>query len=323
MKKVSVIIPAYNKAELTIKTVESVLKQTYKDIEIIVVNDGSTDDTEKKLTQFGDSIVYIYKENGGACSARNLGIKKSSGSYIALIDCDDIFYPDKILKSVQYLENNTNVGCVQTAVNLIDDHDNVVGSIQLPEKKVAGWIAEQLFLTNLVNSQTLLIRKECFDKVGLFDESIFIPADWDMWLRLSEQYEFGYIDVPLSGYRVTENYTISHLQSYLKDQFHVSEKAIKRGKIPITERLKNKRHANVFYSVGKLYGARGEIHNSREFFKKAIRFDYSNVKAIFHYLLAKLFPVIHPGQKTERALPKYFGTHPHLMYHYSEKGSFP
>ena len=104
MKKVSVIIPAYNKADLTVKTVQSVLSQTYVNIEIIVVDDGSTDDTKEKLLVFGDKINYIYKQNGGACSARNVGINCATGEYLALIDCDDIFYPDKISKSVECLE---------------------------------------------------------------------------------------------------------------------------------------------------------------------------------------------------------------------------
>ena len=101
MKRVSVVIPAYHKADLTIKTVKSVLNHTYKNIEIIVVDDGSTDDTKDQLQLFGDRIHYIYKQNAGASSARNIGIKQAAGEYIALIDCDDIFYPEKISKSVR------------------------------------------------------------------------------------------------------------------------------------------------------------------------------------------------------------------------------
>ncbi len=89
MKKVSVIVPAYNKAELTVRTVNSILDQDYKNIEVIVVDDGSTDDTRTKLQFFGNKIKYLYKENGGACSARNLGIKEASGDYIAFIDCSN------------------------------------------------------------------------------------------------------------------------------------------------------------------------------------------------------------------------------------------
>ena len=108
MKKVSVIIPAYNKADLTVKTVESVLSQTYENIEIIVVDDGSTDDTKSKIENFGDKVHYIYKQNGGACSARNVGIKQATGDFISLIDCDDIFYPEKIVQSVECLNNNSD-----------------------------------------------------------------------------------------------------------------------------------------------------------------------------------------------------------------------
>lgn len=91
MKKVSVIIPAYNKADLTVKTVQSVLSQTYVNIEIIVVDDGSTDNTREKLSVYATKIKYFYKNNGGACSARNAGIRLANGRYIAFIDCDDLY----------------------------------------------------------------------------------------------------------------------------------------------------------------------------------------------------------------------------------------
>ena len=102
MRKVSVIIPAYNKAALTVKTVESVLNQTYKNIEIIVVDDGSTDDTRRFLLPYDKEIKYIYKRNAGVCSARNVGIHLSTGEYIGLLDCDDMYLPQKIELSVEH-----------------------------------------------------------------------------------------------------------------------------------------------------------------------------------------------------------------------------
>ena len=95
MKKVSVIVPAYNKAEYTQKTIESILAQTYPEIEIIVVDDGSTDNTRQALEKFQGRIDYVYKPNGGACSARNFGFKKSAGDYIGFLDCDDLYAKKK------------------------------------------------------------------------------------------------------------------------------------------------------------------------------------------------------------------------------------
>src|SRR5437016_5344550 len=123
MKKVSVIIPAYNKAEYTRRTVESVLAQTYPNVEIIVVDDGSKDETSNVMAEYGSRINYILKVNGGACSARNEGIRRATGEYVTFLDCDDLFYPEKLQKCVLHLEENSQFGFVYTAVHFIDEHD--------------------------------------------------------------------------------------------------------------------------------------------------------------------------------------------------------
>ena len=103
LPKVSVVIPAYNKSNLTRKTILSILEQTYKNIEIILVDDGSTDDTKENIMSLNKNIKYFYKENNGACSARNFGMSIATGEYIAHIDCDDIYYRSKIEKCINFL----------------------------------------------------------------------------------------------------------------------------------------------------------------------------------------------------------------------------
>src|SRR6185295_19271400 len=122
---VTVIIPAYNAADHTVKTVQSVLDQTYSQIEIIVVDDGSTDDTRRKMESFGSRITYIFKKNGGACSARNMGLKIAKGTYIGLLDCDDKYLPRKIESGVAHLEKNPQVGLLHTNAYYIDAEDKV------------------------------------------------------------------------------------------------------------------------------------------------------------------------------------------------------
>lgn len=122
MPKVSVIIPAYNMAWYTLETVESVLKQTFRDYEIIVVDDGSADNTKDLLHPYIESyrITYIYKENGGASSARNVWIRASQGEYVALLDCDDLWLPEKLEFCVNVLDNKPEVGLVYTFFYRID-----------------------------------------------------------------------------------------------------------------------------------------------------------------------------------------------------------
>ncbi len=247
MKKVSVIIPAYNKAELTVKAVISVLRQTYDNIEIIVVDDGSIDNTRAKLRVYDYfyKINYMYQENKGACNARNLGIRLASGDYIALLDCDDIYYPEKIAKSVKYLEENPDCGFVYTNAYLIDANDEWVSNYSDLGQKQNDEIVSELFFNNVICNSTSVVRKECFEKVGLFDEKIFIPADWDMSLRLSEKYRIGYIAERLTGYRISENYSKHHQKQALEENLYVMKKMFDRNNIT-SKFLIGRCYANVY-----------------------------------------------------------------------------
>lgn len=275
MKKVSVIIPAYNKADLTIKTVESVLSQTYKNIEIIVVDDGSTDDTKSKLKIFSNKIRYIYKQNGGACSARNLGIQQATGSFIALIDCDDIFYPEKIAKSIECLGKKSDCGFVYTDAYFIDCNDNVISEHGIANPPVSGWIASKLILRNFICNSTVIVRKECFKKVGLFDENIFIPADWDMWLRLSDKYKAAYIDDNLTGYRLTDSYTTSNMEMAIREIVYVLNKVL-IGNKHVSNGLKKKCLSNVYFTFGLDYAVMHDFKKARlSLFRGVLNKPYS------------------------------------------------
>ena len=235
MKKVSVIIPAYNKAEYTRRTVDSVLAQTYPDVEIVVVDDGSRDNTAAVMQQYGDRIRFIQKTNGGACSARNEGARRATGEYITFLDCDDLLVSGKIERCVQYLEQNPQFGFVYTNVYFIDDNDAVIRTYDHPRSK-EGWIAPDLVIGNFICNSSPLIKKEVLDKAGLFDESIFTPADWDMWLRLSQLAPAGYIAEPLTKYRVTDNYTFNRLDLARKEEQYMLEKFFKQSTDAVLKR---------------------------------------------------------------------------------------
>jgi len=289
MQKVSVIIPAYNKSELTLRAIESVLNQTYDNIEIIVVDDGSSDNTKEELKSFGNKIRYIFKENAGACSARNVGIKQATGEYIALLDCDDIYYPEKLAKSVEYLETNPDYGFVSTNAYLIDANDKVVSVFSNSHRKRNGFIASKLIFINLVCNSTVIVRRSCFKKVGYYDEKIFIPADWDMWLRLAEVYKAGYIDEKLTGYRVSDSYTKSHKETALNENLYVIKKTFNRNNV-ISKKLINKGYANIYFGFGIAHIADSNIHRARELFFKAAKNRPANPKMLIVLALSLLFP---------------------------------
>ncbi|MFA7677230.1 MAG: glycosyltransferase [Candidatus Omnitrophota bacterium] len=251
MKKVSVIIPAYNKAELTVETVESVLAQTYGNTEIIVIDDGSTDNTKVKLEPYLDRIKYVYKKNGGACSARNLGISIARGQYIGLLDCDDLYLPEKIELSVNYLEDHPDFGFVHSAAYFIDEKGKILRTFSSGDNR-CSWIGKKLLLKNFICNSTVVAKKSCFEKSGVFDEEIFTPADWDMWLRLAENYKTGYIDKPLTMYRVSSAYILKNTELFKNEERKVLEKAFKRNN-KLSRRLKGKIFANAHFRCAQNY----------------------------------------------------------------------
>lgn len=205
---VSVILPTYNRAHLIGRSIQSILNQTYQDFEIIVVDDGSSDNTKEVINSFSDMrIKYVrQQENRGASVARNIGIKLSKGAYIAFQDSDDEWLPDKLKKQMDTFENvSFEVGVIYTDMLQINNKG---------EKKY--WLSPTVTYGNLINPKTLdyqvegigiqsaLIKKECFDRVEHFDEKFPRFIDLEMFIRLSKYYHFYHIEQPLVKYWTVE-----------------------------------------------------------------------------------------------------------------------
>jgi glycosyltransferase involved in cell wall biosynthesis len=198
---VSVIIPTYNRAYLIERAIQSVLNQTYHNFEIIIVDDGSTDNTEeviKKFLKYDKRINYIkYEKNKGGSAARNTGIKAARGEYIAFQDSDDEWFSEKLEKQMRVFENvSSEVGVVYTGFWRIEDKKKKY----IPSDKIShkeGNIHNELLEGNFVGMPTVIIRKECFEKVGMFDENLPRLQDWELIIRLSKYYDFKCIDEPL------------------------------------------------------------------------------------------------------------------------------
>lgn len=181
--KVSVIIPAYNKAEETVRAVESVLAQTVP-CECIVVDDGGDDLLGDRLyphLHTHNNLIYIRQDNRGASAARNRGIAEAKGDYLAFLDCDDWYEPKKIEWSLGF-------DFCHTAAYMGD--------------KIYGKGSGNLLLRNYICNSTVVVSRRAIKKVGMFNEDLFCAADWDLWLRLSEHYEPVYMTYPLTHYDV-------------------------------------------------------------------------------------------------------------------------
>jgi len=202
MPKVSVIIPAYNALAYLPETVESVFKQTFSDWELLIIDDGSSDGTGAWATQITDSrVTVIFQKNQGSSVARNTGITAAKGDYIGLLDADDLWEPTKLEKQVRFLEENPSIGLVDTSTILINQQGKSTGRIIVSSAEGDVWKQLVQFKPVCCCDSTPLIRRSCFDNVGLFNPDLPFLEDLDMWIRLATRYEFAAIKEPLVRYR--------------------------------------------------------------------------------------------------------------------------
>ncbi|HEX8873655.1 MAG TPA: glycosyltransferase [Nitrosospira sp.] len=208
---VSVIIPSYNCEGYIAETLGSILNQTFKDIEIIVVDDGSTDRTRQIVASHGAPVRLVTQANAGVCAARNRGIREAAGQYLCLMDHDDYWFPDKLALQLREMDEHPEVGLVYTTfiwwnpgADGVFPHPDSYADESSPsciDEEFSGWIYHLLLLDCWVLTSSALIRAEVFDKCGAFDESLPYSEDWDLWLRISREYPFIKLKKPLTLYR--------------------------------------------------------------------------------------------------------------------------
>jgi glycosyltransferase involved in cell wall biosynthesis len=168
MTEISVIIPVYNSSEYILEALDSVFAQSFKDFEVIVVDDGSTDDTRQKIQNYSHKIRYFYQENGGPSKARNLGIRESTGKYIAFLDADDVWLPSKLEKQIAEFKKNPDLGMVITENSLFDERGVYRATVGKSNYLMQGDLVTNIFLRSGVVTPTVMVRREVFDKIGFF-----------------------------------------------------------------------------------------------------------------------------------------------------------
>ena len=194
--KISVVIPSYNGAHFLPKSIESVLAQDEVVEEIVVVDDGSTDNTADVVAQYAPRVRYVFQSNKGLAGARNTGIREASSEWVALLDCDDWWMPSKIREQKRAIQQNTVL--VYTGILLVNSDGSTSVSRATPPE--ALW--PQLRTKNLITPSTVIIRKDALLKIGGFNESIRACEDWDLWVRLFPYGSFEAVSEPLTAYRV-------------------------------------------------------------------------------------------------------------------------
>jgi len=202
-KKVTIVIPVFNGENYIRDAIDSALAQTYKNIEILVINDGSTDETEKIVKSYGNKIRYIRKKNGGVSSALNLAIKKMTGDYFSWLSHDDTYEPDKIETEIEYLKKFKLLDkkvILFSDYYLIDKKGKTIGKSEKNEMEILKK-PEYIFLKGHINGLSLLIPKAAFNEYGGFDEKMVCVQDYVMWKKMSKTYKFVHIPKKLVSTR--------------------------------------------------------------------------------------------------------------------------
>ncbi len=208
MPTVDIITPAYNAAKFLPTAIESVITQTFQDWRILLIDDGSTDDTEAVVAPYierlGSKLLYVKQPNGGLPAARNAAIRASSAEYLALLDADDIWLPSRLAESLKSFMNDPNVGLSYGFVSRIDQNGSIIDTFTNPQKHGQGWIAPYIYMRMVdLPCPTIMFRKRCVDVVGYFDETLKATEDRDLWLRIAIKFKVVLAPCLIAYYRTS------------------------------------------------------------------------------------------------------------------------
>lgn len=287
MSRVSVIIPTRNRAGMLQAAVASVLNQSFGDFELIIVDDGSEDNTRDVLCRFHDPrIRYIrHSENHGEAASRNTGVSHSEGAYVAFLDDDDQWLPEKLRLQLDLMEKSPpTTGAVYSGFQVIDMARGVTLGEWIPKKR--GDIYKDLAFDNFVGTpSTVLLRRECFCRAGLFDEGIAYSLDYDMWIRVAREFHFDYIVKPLVKY----HFHVDQISNNLEIKIRGKEALLKKyEEFFLSSREAFSKH---LLDLGLLYRDRQEIDKANAAFLEAIRIyplrgsHYTALVKCFGYVL--------------------------------------
>jgi len=272
MPTVSVVIPTYNYGRFLAEAIESSLGQTEKPLEVIVVDDGSTDNTDEVARSFGDHVRYIRQENLGVCAARNRGVAESRGELVAFSDADDSWVATKLEKQTALFDVDPEIGLVHCGMRDFDGETGEQGELQMAGKD--GWVADDLLLWEepviVGPGGTIMVSRKAFDDVGGFDTRLKVGEDWDFCYRVARQYKVGFVREPLVNYRshhAAAHHNVREMERGMKLFY---EKAFANGGDVL--RLKNRALGNFHRVIAGSYFQAGDY----------LAFASHTVRSIWH-----------------------------------------
>lgn len=271
---VSVIIPSYNRAWWVREAVESVLRQSLMPREIIVVDDGSTDDTPQVLSRYGDGIRVVTQSNQGVSAARNRGIEVCSGLYIAFLDSDDLWLPRKLEAQMSYVREHPEIRIHQTDEIWIRNGVRVNPGKR--HQKPEGWIFEPSLHLCLISPSAVMIERRLFDEVGLFDERYPACEDYDLWLRITCRFPVGLVPKALIVKRGGHPDQLSRLPVLDKYRIESIRNLLQSGRLSAAQAraaVDVLRQKCAIYATG--CRKRGRLEEAERYLRMAHEFDES------------------------------------------------
>ena len=275
---VSVVIATYNRANYLAETIDSVLSQSFQKFELIVVDDGSTDETRRVVAPYGSRVRYLYQENRGPSAARNLGVRNASARWISIQDSDDLCLPNHLETLYGYANKHPESGMVFANGSYLGgpahDRETIIPAAKSRRLAEQGVRLEDLFDKSIVRLQAALISKRCYNDVGGHDETLRISMDLDLTFRLISRYPVAYLDEVVFSYRRHSGNISGNQELRLLENIRVIERLLDQngeaeellGKRRVAARL-----AYRYYRLAKGRWKTGERDKSREALREAIR----------------------------------------------------
>ena len=250
---VSVIIPNYNYANYLREAIDSVLNQTYQNIETIVVDDGSKDNSRDVLESYGKEIKAIFQQNQGVSAARNNGTAESKGDYLAFLDADDVWLSKKIEKQIEKFAEDKELGLVHVGVEEINDKGDFLNE---RIDGMEGWVADELLLFRrsvyLGGCSGMMIPRKVFDEIGGFDLQLGTSADWDLCYQVGSRHRFGFVPDILMKYRIHSSNMHSNIAPMEREMLIGYEKAFKINDEKV-QKLKRAAYGNLHQVLAGSY----------------------------------------------------------------------
>lgn len=290
--RVSVVIPTYNYARFVGNAVDSILAQTFTDYEIIVVDDGSTDETARVLAGYGDKVRYVHQNNAGQSAARNHGIGLAHGEYLAFLDADDTWLPQKLDKQVRFLDEHGEYDMVFADMSHCVD-GAMIHKRYLHEKKykfvAQGKIFNNLLREGFIFMPTVLVRRKCFEQVGVFDVTLSNCEDVDLWFRIADRFQIGFVDEPLAV-RNVHGANVTHQQEdYLMAPLQLMEKLYRTNSDPERLAIIRRRLREMNFNLGYHYFSAYQLNLCRSHMLRSLALGGAMWPAL-RYVCLSLLP---------------------------------